>query len=294
MNGTVEKLTREPIVQTSDLFLPGYTNLTAEYSLDGKTFTPVRCTTENDMTFVRIPLADTNATVQATAVGDLNGDGAYDYVVKTPQGSIDPWELVWHKSDSTYKLEAHDSSGALLWIRDLGWNIEQGIWYSPFLVADLFGDWREEFVVAQKGELRVYTTDIPAMDRRPPLMRDPSYRERITMWPSGYDQQPILQYVPSAVAPNLSVRLSEDKRELMLDVTAPLDAPLKGTLVLTALPDGWKTDFAPTAIDLAPGGVWSRRARLRFAAKPKGKFAVTATLTRESLSPLVVRQPFCL
>ena len=611
VNGTVEKLTHEPIVQTSDLFLPGYTNLTAEYSLDGKTFTPVRCTTENDMTFVRIPLADTNATVQATAVGDLNGDGAYDYVVKTPQGSIDPWELVWHKSDSTYKLEAHDSSGALLWIRDLGWNIEQGIWYSPFLVADLdgdgraeviaktaptdvdyrdadgrvhdgpeyltvmdgltgkdlartawipraepftlktynhydsrnqialahldgrtpciiiergtydrmiveayrftgvalelvwrwdndklprrfkgqgdhaclcedvdgdgcdevligsltldhdgtvlwsngrghsdahyygdidpkrpgmelafvyesrqktnggllladpvtgediwalgvptrhvhscgicadldpahagleiygqevdqsnnskenthpqsdnrwffaadgtllssytnctfnykngvrnafwdadlqrevfrgavkdhqgvkistsvptpmlvadlFGDWREEFVVAQKGELRVYTTDIPAMDRRPPLMRDPSYRERITMWPSGYDQQPILQYVPSAVAPNLSVRLSEDKRELMLDVTAPLDAPLKGTLVLTALPDGWKTDFAPTAIDLAPGGVWSRRARMRFAAKPKGKFAVTATLTRESLSPLVVRQPFCL
>ena len=94
--------------------------------------------------------------------------------------------------------------------------------------------------------------------------------------------------------PNLSVRLSEDKRELMLDVTAPLDAPLKGTLVLTALPDAWKTDFAPTAIDLAPGGVWSRRARLRFAAKPKGKFAVTATLTRESLSPLVVRQPFCL
>ena len=146
VNGTVEKLTREPIVQTSDLFLPGYTNLTAEYSLDGKTFTPVRCTTENDMTFVRIPLADTNATVQATAVGDLNGDGAYDYVVKTPQGNIDPWELVWHKSDSTYKLEAHDSSGALLWIRDLGWNIEQGIWYSPFLVADLDGDGRAEVI----------------------------------------------------------------------------------------------------------------------------------------------------
>ena len=146
VNGTVEKLTREQIVQTSDLFLPGYTNLTAEYSLDGKTFTPVRCTTENDMTFVRIPLADTNATVQATAVGDLNGDGAYDYVVKTAPGNIDPWELVWHKSDSTYKLEAHDSSGALLWIRDLGWNIEQGIWYSPFLVADLDGDGRAEVI----------------------------------------------------------------------------------------------------------------------------------------------------
>ena len=63
------------------------------------------------------------------------------------------------------------------------------------LVADLFGDWREEIVAAVRGEIRIYSTDIPAMDRRTTLMRDASYRSRITMWTSGYDQQSV------AVAP---------------------------------------------------------------------------------------------
>ena len=609
VNGVVEKVTDAPVVQTSDVFLSGFTDASAEYSLDGKTFTPVRCVEENGFTFIRIPLADTNATVQAAAVGDLDGDGAYDYVVKTPHGSIDPWELVWHRSESTYALEAHDSAGRLLWKRDLGWNIEQGIWYSPFLVADLdgdgraevvaktaptdvdhrdadgrvhegpeyltvmdgltgadrartawipraepydlkvynhydsrnqialakvrgnrplvviergtygrmiieayrlsdaglelvwrwdndtlprrfkgqgdhaclcedvdgdgcdeilvgsltldhdgtvlwcsgrghsdahyygdidparpglelafiyesrqrdgggilladpvtgediwklaeptrhvhgcgicadidpahpgleiygqevdqststkenthpqsdrrwffaadgtllcagtnctynykngvrnafwdadlqrenfrgavkdhegvratrsvsapmlvadlLGDWREEFVVAQKGELRIYTTDIPAMDRRVSLMCDPSYRSRITMWPSGYDQQPILQYVPSAVAPNVSVRLSENASELWLDVTSPLDSPLKGTLAVTQLPKDWSVDLPPVEIDLGPGGVWTRRLPIRRPPNPKGRFVATVTLTRPSLPPLIVRQPF--
>ena len=610
-HGVVEKVTDAPVVQTSDVFLAGFTDASAEYSLDGKAFTPVRCAEENGFTFIRIPLADANATVQAAAVGDLDGDGAYDYVVKTPHGSIDPWELVWHRSASTYSLEAHDSAGRLLWKRDLGWNIEQGIWYSPFLVADLdgdgraeviaktaptdadyrdadgrvhegpeyltvmdgltgadrartdwipraepydlkvynhydsrnqialakvkggrplviiergtygrmivearrladaglelvwrwdndtlpgrfrgqgdhaclcedvdgdgsdeilvgsltldhdgtvlwcngrghsdahyygdidpkrpgmelafiyesrqrggggilladpvtgkdiwalaeptrhvhgcgicadidparpgleiygqevdqsastkenthpqsdrrwffaadgtllcagtnctynykngvvnafwdadlqrenfrgavkdhegaritrpvaapmlvadlFGDWREEFVVAQKGELRIYTTDIPAMDRRVSLMCDPSYRSRITMWPSGYDQQPILRYVPSAVSPNVSARLSENARELRLDVTSPLDSPLRGTLAVTQLPAEWSVDLQPVEIDLGPGGVWTRRLPIRRPPSPKGRFVVTVTLTRPVLPPLVVRQPFVL
>ena len=40
----------------------------------------------------------------------------------------------------TYKIEAYLSDGTFLWSRDLGWSIEQGIWYSPMVVYDLDGD----------------------------------------------------------------------------------------------------------------------------------------------------------
>ena len=42
VGGRVEKVNAAPIVQTSDFFLPGFTDRAAEYSVDGKTFTPVR------------------------------------------------------------------------------------------------------------------------------------------------------------------------------------------------------------------------------------------------------------
>lgn len=610
-DGKTEKVNAQPIVQTSDFFLPGYTNAAAAYSLDGKAFTPVRCVPDGAAPYIRIPLADTNATVAAVAVGDLDGDGAYDYVVKTPSGGTDPWDLVWRRAQDTYKLEAYTSKGDFLWRVDLGWNIEMGIWYAPFivadldgdgraevvaktaplapdyrdpdgrvtdgpeyltvfdgltgriraqtpwipraapdpagdynhynsrnqialahldgktpcvimergtygkmivdayrftgtalervwqfnnefmprrfkgqgdhaclcedvdgdgcdevligsltldhdgtvlwcngrghsdahyygdidpkrpgmelafvyetpqrkgggllltdpvtgediwaldaptrhvhgsgicadldpvhpgleiygqevdqsgnsktnthprsdnrwfftadgtllaaytnctfnygngvrnafwdadlqrevfrgglkdhagarltgrvpgpmLVADLFGDWREEFITGHRGEIRIYTTDIPAMDRRTTLMRDASYRSRITMWTSGYDQQPILTYVPSARDPNVSVRLSENARELWLDVTAPLDRPLAGVLEVTELPKGWRVDLGRVSLDLPPGGVWSKRLPIRRPPNPKGRYGATATLTREGAPALVVRQPFML
>lgn len=82
------------------------------------------------------------------AVGDLNGDGKYDFVVKQPANSIDPGSP--RKSPSTYKLDAYLQDGTFLWSFDLGWNIEQGIWYSPFIVYDLDGDGKAE-VIAKTG-----------------------------------------------------------------------------------------------------------------------------------------------
>jgi len=607
VGGKVDKVNPSPIVQTTDYLVPGFTDPAAEYSLDGKTFVPVRCELDAPVPCIRIPLADTNATVQAVAVGDLDGDGAYDYVVKTPAGGTDPWDLVWHRATDTYKLEAYSSTGKFLWRRDLGWNIEMGIWYSPFivadldgdgkaevvaktaplapdyrdaegrvmdgpefltvmdgltgetraevpwiprgapdpvadynhfnsrnqialahlngrtpcvvvergtygrmvveayrlagrslervwrfdneflpsrfrgqgdhaclcedvdgdgcdevligsltldhdgtvlwcngrghsdahyygdvdpdrpgmelafvyetqqrkggglmvtdpvtggdvwkldeptrhvhgsgicadidpvlpgleiygqeveqhgalsrtnhhgrsenrwffsaagrllsshtnctyryghgvhgafwdadlqrelfrgglkdhegarctpgvpgptLVADLFGDWREEFITRHRGEIRIHTTDIPAMDRRVTLMRDPSYRSRVTMWPSGYDQQPILQYVPSAVAPNVSVRFAENARRVRLDVTAPRDRPLKGELKVE-MPEKWSVEF-DGRIDLPPGGVWSKDLPIRRPPNPRGRYDATATLVRPGAPALVVHQP---
>ena len=606
--GKTEKINPAPIVQTSDYFIPGFTDPSAEYSLDGRNFTPVRGICEQGLACVRIPLADTNSTVAAAAVGDLDGDGEYDYVVKTPSGGTDPWDLVWRPAKDTYKLEAHTADGRLLWRRDLGWNIEMGVWYSPFivadldgdgkaeviaktaplspdfrdpdgrvqrgpelltvidglsgrdicstpwipraapdhvaeynafasrnqialahldgktpcvviergtynkmvveaycmkdrrlervwrwnneflpsrlrgqgdhaclcedvdgdgcdevligslvldhdgtvlwcnarghsdahyygdidplrpgmelafiyetaqrkgggllmtdpvtggeiwklpvptrhvhscgicadidpvhpglefygqevdqsnssttnthpqsdnrwlytasgeliaaytnctfrygngvrvafwdadlqrevfqgrlkdhagtpvttrtpnplLVADLFGDWREEFVAGAKGELRIYTTDIPAIDRRVSLMRDPSYRSRVTMEPSGYAQQPIMQYVPSSRSPNLSLRIATDWRSCTIDVTAPLDAPLKGVLKFDGLPDKWSVDLPPQTIDLAPGGLWTRHVPFRRPPNPRGRYNFRLTLERPDAPPLVLHQP---
>ena len=602
--GRTEKVNAAPIVQTTDFFLPGFTDRTAEYSLDGKSFTPVRGEEISGVTCVRFPLADTNATVSAVAVGDLDGDGAYDFVVKTPAGGTDPWDLVWKPAKDTHKLEAYTSTGRFLWRRDLGWNIEMGIWYSPFIVADLdgdgkaevvaktapispdfrdpdgrvqhgpeyltvidgltgkdicsvpwiprtapehvddynhyasrnqialahldgktpcvimergtygkmivdayclrdrklervwrwnneflsrrvrgqgdhaclcedvdgdgceevligsltldhdgtvlwcngrghsdahyfgdidperpgmelafiyetrqpkgggmlmtdpvtggeiwklpvptrhvhggglcadidpaypglefygqevdqtghsatnthpqsdnrwlytasgtllcaytncfrysnsrpnlywdgdlqreifaggikdhdgslvsdtvpsvrlvadiFGDWREEFITGHKGEFRIYTTDIPAMDRRVTFMRDPAYRSRITMATSGYNQQPILTYVPSAQAPNISLRVAPNFRSCRLDVVAPLDKPLKGTLTFDGLPEKWSVDLSPQAIDLQPGGHWTREVKFRRPPNPKGRYDFRLALARPGAAPLVL------
>ncbi len=78
-------------------------------------------------------------------VGDLDGDGEYDFVIKHPEGISDPG--VWVRSEDTFKLSAYKSDGTFLWQRDLGWNIEQGSWWAPMLVYDLDGDGRAEVAV---------------------------------------------------------------------------------------------------------------------------------------------------
>lgn len=92
-------------------------------------------------------------TAQKVALADLDGDGRYDYVIKQPNFNVDPYEApgYWKKSQDTYKLEAYRSDGKFLWRHDLGWSIEEGIWYSPYVVFDLDGDGKAE-VYAKAGE----------------------------------------------------------------------------------------------------------------------------------------------
>lgn len=90
-------------------------------------------------------------TFQKAGVGDLDGDGRYDYVIKSPLDNIDPAMPWWTPSPDTYKLTAYNHAGKRLWQHDLGWSIERGIWYSPYIVFDLDGDGRAE-VAAKTGE----------------------------------------------------------------------------------------------------------------------------------------------
>ncbi len=63
---------------------------------------------------------------------------------------------------------------------------------TPALLADLFGDWREEVVwrTADNSELRIYTTVIPTPLRRVTLMQDRQYRAAIAWQNVGYNQPP--------------------------------------------------------------------------------------------------------
>jgi rhamnogalacturonan endolyase len=87
-----------------------------------------------------------NYTPQRIAVGDLDGDGAYDFVIKQPREGIDPAGSP-NTDGLTYKLEAYLSDGTFLWRKDLGPGIEPGIWYSPFVVYDFDGDGKAEVAV---------------------------------------------------------------------------------------------------------------------------------------------------
>jgi len=90
---------------------------------------------------------DGRHTFQKVGIADLDGDGRYDFVLKQPNENIDPYEAYWKPSPDTYKLEAYRHDGKLLWRYDMGWAIERGIWYSPYVVYDLDGDGRAEVAV---------------------------------------------------------------------------------------------------------------------------------------------------
>jgi rhamnogalacturonan endolyase len=73
-------------------------------------------------------------------------------------------------------------------------NLQPRIEGSVVTVVDLVGDWREEIVTSVPGELRIYTTTIPAADRRACLMQDPIYRMDVAHGTMGYHKVPMLSY----------------------------------------------------------------------------------------------------
>jgi rhamnogalacturonan endolyase len=90
-----------------------------------------------------IKLRDDVRSVDRVGIGDLDGDGAYDFIVKHPAGRIDPGRRV--PSTDTYKIDAYNGrTGEFIWRIDLGWNINHGIWFSPMVVRDLDGDQKAE------------------------------------------------------------------------------------------------------------------------------------------------------
>jgi len=148
----LQKLTLEPIVDTcsfiDDSPVPDVENQYTVQAVIGDDLEEpsrdaVATPSPEGKSYISIPLQG-DYTFQKSGIADLNGDGHYDYVIKQPNSNVDPYVNYWKPSSGTYKVEAYLSDGNFLWSKDLGWAIEQGIWYSPMVVYDLDGDGKAE------------------------------------------------------------------------------------------------------------------------------------------------------
>lgn len=98
-------------------------------------------------------------------------------------------ELLDHVSISKWNWEKEETE---LLMKAEGVVSNNGTKGNPCLSGDLFGDWREEVIWASSDqtELRIYTTTLPATDRRPTMMNDRQYRLAIAWQNAGYNQPP--------------------------------------------------------------------------------------------------------
>ena len=95
--------------------------------------------------YLSIPLRTPEGyTPNDAAVGDLDGDGEYEIVIKQEKY---PRDNSHDGITDGSKLEAYKQDGTFLWRIDLGKNIREGAHYTPFLVYDFDGDGIAEVVV---------------------------------------------------------------------------------------------------------------------------------------------------
>jgi rhamnogalacturonan endolyase len=159
--GGYEKVNEEPIVNSTNYVdstvTPGHaynysvTLLTRGYEGETTGEAYVFALTGNQPWF-SIKLED-DVTLKRIGIGDLDGDGAYDFVLQHPDYNVDPYFRpgYWSRSPDSYKLDAYSSKGQFLWRHDMGWAIEAGTWYSPYMVFDVDQDGKAE-VYAKAGE----------------------------------------------------------------------------------------------------------------------------------------------
>lgn len=83
--------------------------------------------------------------VNDMSVGDVDGDGEYEYFVKwDPSNSHD----VSHRGYTGHQLiDCYKLDGTLLWRLDMGCNIRAGAHYTQFMVYDFNGDGKAEMAV---------------------------------------------------------------------------------------------------------------------------------------------------
>ncbi|MCO1339750.1 hypothetical protein BJH93_12750 [Kocuria polaris] len=184
------------------------------------------------------------------SVGDVTGDGAYEYVVKwDPSNSKDVSQKGY--TGNTY-LDTYTLDGTLLNRIDLGVNIRSGAHYTQFLVQDFDGDGRSEIMVktAPGTSSTAYddgvagTTShitLPAADVAAGVGHDDDYRmsasdyrEHLMSLFAGWDEH------PEVVAGNWPATIEE-----ALGIEPRHDYPLTAAAA-TDLADHFIDEYAPS------------------------------------------------
>lgn len=151
------KVNADPITGATNLLDPGGTEAST-YTVkpvngSGAEMTASKPATVWNSNFLSIPLQKPEGGITPsgeaytysandTSVGDLDGDGEYELIVK--------WDPSNARDNSQYGytgnvyLDAYKLDGTRLWRIDLGKNIRAGAHYTQFLVYDLDGDGKAE------------------------------------------------------------------------------------------------------------------------------------------------------
>ncbi|ASY80827.1 rhamnogalacturonan lyase [Pectobacterium polaris] len=97
------------------------------------------------------------------------------------RATIDKWIPAKEKTERVFSAYTYNSG---TWIN--------GTKATPVLSADLFGDWREEFIIpkSDSSELQIFSTTSETIYRMPTLMHDPAYRTQVAAQNAGYNQPP--------------------------------------------------------------------------------------------------------
>lgn len=99
------------------------------------------------------------------SIGDVDGDGAYEYIVKwDPSNSRDVSQVGY--TGNTY-VDTYEMDGTLLHRIDLGVNIRSGAHYTQFMVYDFDGDGRSEMMMKTAPGSRIthYTNGVAGEPR---------------------------------------------------------------------------------------------------------------------------------
>ena len=153
VDGKSKRLTNKPITQTTDFIDRNPVKGVAEYRViradsDPKTVSEksspwVAADFDKLQKSPRYVSFKTEGRVGKLGIGDLDGDGIFDFVVRTPATNVDPGVQGIH-FDSVYTISAYRHDGTRLWSYSLGEGVEPGVWYSPYAVYDFDGDGRAE------------------------------------------------------------------------------------------------------------------------------------------------------
>lgn len=132
VDGKSKKLNRKPLKTTTDFVDKSPVSGNARYrvvALDrkGKELSKSDFVTIAPETAVNYRSIKLNRDTRAgkVAVADLNGDGKYDYIVRTPASNVDPG-MPGDLTGKTYQIEAYLSDGLFV-VQRFGQGIEPGI-----------------------------------------------------------------------------------------------------------------------------------------------------------------------